>query len=729
MRSTTRRKREGVRFAALLFTFVAQCGLAGLQLGAAQSASAKNSGSQNISEIQHVIFFVKENRSFDSMFGRFPGANGATQGTISSGVVIPLKRESDALQVDLGHDWTSILTAMDNGKMDRFDLLMDGNVNGQFGSYVQFYQTDIPNYWSYAESFALADDMFSSIHADSFPNHLYTIAAQSGGVLSAPSGTNTSYSWGCDSPASATSRQMDDLGDIFAIFPCFDFPTMADSMDNAGISWRYYAPSEGEQGYQFSAYDAINHIRNGPDWTQDVVPTAQFITDAQNGNLPSVSWVILGHELNDHPPESICQGENETVLYMNALMQSPEWNSSAVFLTWDDDGGFYDHVAPPNVDRFGFGPRVPLIIISPYAMPGYISHTQYEFSSVLKFIEELFGLPSLTSRDGDANDTTDSFDFNQTPLSPLVLTQRTCPIVSTTGGITFGGQAVHTQSPAFTVTLTNVRTTSIRVSSISITGDFTETNNCTTLEPSQACRINVYFRPRQTGALSGALTVVDNDVTSPQVISLRGTGGNVTLDPYLYPGLNFETVHLGTTSNAQAITLINTGTSALSLADVATVGEFSETNTCGSSLSAGGQCTIEVSAAPTTSGVLYGNLVVTDSDPTSQQMVRLQATGTAVVLNRSSLNFGDVAVNTTSRPQTINMQNTGATTLNIALIQSSTYYSEKNTCGNSLAPGANCNISITFTPTQMGTLTGALTITDSDGTSPQTVRLTGTGTE
>jgi len=729
MRSTTRRKREGVRFAALLFTFVAQFGVVGLQLGAAQSASAKNSGSQNISEIQHVIFFVKENRSFDSMFGRFPGANGATQGTISSGVVIPLKRESDALQVDLGHDWTSILTAMDNGKMDRFDLLMDGNVNGQFGSYVQFYQTDIPNYWSYAESFALADDMFSSIHADSFPNHLYTIAAQSGGVLSAPSGTNTSYSWGCDSPASATSRQMDDLGDIFAIFPCFDFPTMADSMDNAGISWRYYAPSEGEQGYQFSAYDAINHIRNGPDWIQDVVPTAQFITDAQNGNLPSVSWVILGHELNDHPPESICQGENETVLYMNALMQSPEWNSSAVFLTWDDDGGFYDHVAPPNVDRFGFGPRVPLIIISPYAMPGYISHTQYEFSSVLKFIEELFGLPSLTSRDGDANDTTDSFDFNQTPLSPLVLTQRTCPIVSTTGGITFGGQAVHTQSPAFTVTLTNVRTTSIRVSSISITGDFTETNNCTTLEPSQACRINVYFRPRQTGALSGALTVVDNDVTSPQVISLRGTGGNVTLDPYLYPGLNFETVHLGTTSNAQAITLINTGTSALSLADVATVGEFSETNTCGSSLSAGGQCTIEVSAAPTTSGVLYGNLVVTDSDPTSQQMVRLQATGTAVVLNRSSLNFGDVAVNTTSRPQTINMQNTGATTLNIALIQSSTYYSEKNTCGNSLAPGANCNISITFTPTQMGTLTGALTITDSDGTSPQTVRLTGTGTE
>ncbi len=256
---------RGGAVAALLFTFVALSGPAGLQLGVAQSAPAKNSGSQNISVIQHVVFFVKENRSFDSMFGQFPEANGATQGTISSGVTIPLQRESDSLQVDLGHDWTSILTAMDNGKMDRFDLLMDGNVNGQFGSYVQFYQADIPNYWSYAESFALADNMFSSIHADSFPNHLYTIAAQSGGVLSAPSGTNTSYSWGCDSPASATSRQMDDLGDIFAVFPCFDFLTLADNMDNAGISWRYYAPSQGEQGYQFSAYDAINHIRNGPD--------------------------------------------------------------------------------------------------------------------------------------------------------------------------------------------------------------------------------------------------------------------------------------------------------------------------------------------------------------------------------------------------------------------------------------------------------------------------------
>lgn len=730
MRSIAWRQQESLRFAALRFcTLLALLCLAELRPGVAQSVPAKPASPPDMSAIQHVIFFVKENRSFDSMFGQFPGANGATQGIISSGVTIPLRRESDSLQIDLGHEWTDLLTAMDNGKMDRFDLLMDGNVNGQFGSYVQFYQADIPNYWSYAQSFALADNMFSSIHADSFPNHLYTIAAQSGGVISAPGGTGAVNSWGCDAAAGAWSGQMDALGDIFAVFPCFDFTTLADSMDNAGISWRYYAPSQYEEGYQFSVYDAISHIRYGPDWTEDVFPTAQFLTDAQNGTLPAVSWITIGNGLDDHPPQSICQGENETVLYMNALMQSSEWNSSAVFLTWDDDGGFYDHAPPPTLDQFGLGPRVPLIIISPYAMPGYISSTQYEFSSVLKFIEELFGLPFLTSRDTNANDTTDSFDFNQTPLSPLVLTQRTCPIISATGGITFGGQAVHTQSPAFTVTVTNVRTTKITFSSISTTGDFSESNNCTTLQPNSACRISVYFRPRQTGALSGTLTVVDNDVTSPQVIPLQGTGGNVTLNPYLYPGLNFQTVHLGSTSDAQEITLTNTGSSELSVTSVATVGEFSETNTCGSSVSGGGQCTIEVSSAPTTSGLMYGNLVVTDNDPTGQQMVRLQATATAVELSRPDLNFGDVAVNTTSKPQKIAVTNTGATPLNIALIQSSaTYYTETNTCGNSLAAGANCTISVIFTPTQIGTLTGILTITDNDGTSPQKVSLTGTGT-
>ncbi len=130
---------------------------------------------------------------------------------------------------------------------------------------------------------------------------------------------------------------------------------------------------------------------------------------------------------SDHPPNSVCEGENWTVNQINAIMRSPAWGSTVIFLTWDDFGGFYDHVAPPHSDQFGFGPRVPLIIISPFAKAGFISHTTYELSSVLKFIELRFGLKPLTDRDSAANDLMDSFDFNQHPLPPLILNTHKCP--------------------------------------------------------------------------------------------------------------------------------------------------------------------------------------------------------------------------------------------------------------------------------------------------------------
>jgi phospholipase C len=724
----TREQWNSSRFAAFfLYAFVALLALAGSARVAAQTNPA-SVGNQDMSVINHIVFFIKENRSFDSMFGRFPGANGAMQGLISTGAKIPLLRESDTLPADLGHSWAGIIDSMDNGKMDRFDLIEYGNVNGQFGSMSQFYQPDIPNYWAYAQTFALSDNTFSSIHSDSMSNHLYTIAAQADGVLNTPKAPGgVKYDWGCDSPADATVQQMDALGDIFEVFPCFDFQTLADSLDNAGIAWRYYVPGEGTKGYQFSTYDAINHIRNGPDWSLDVVPIDQFLTDAQNGNLPPVSWVIIGQGLNDHPPDSICQAENETLLYMNALMQGPNWSDSAVFLTWDDPGGFYDHVPPPVLDQWGLGPRVPMIIISPYARPGHISHTQYEFSSVLKFIEERYNLPFLTSRDTNANDMTDSFNFGQQPLAPLVLNQRTCPIISATGGVTFGGQAVNTKSQPFAVSVTNFRTTNITFSSVTTSGDFSQSNNCTTLKPNQKCIINVNFQPTKTGLRNGTLTVVDNDVTSPQVISLTGSGGNVTLSPGLYPGLNFNTVNVNSTSKAQTVTLTNTGSTALSITAVGTAGEFTQTNTCGSNVSAGGQCTIQVSAAPTTTGTLYGSLYVTDDDPTHQQIIRLGATGKAITTTPGSLNFGNVTVNTTSSPQTVTVNNVGTLPINIAQVQPSTYYADTTTCGGSLAGKSSCTISVTFTPTQTGTLTGSITIDDSDGTSPQKLSLSGTG--
>jgi len=129
---------------------------------------------------------------------------------------------------------------------------------------------------------------------------------------------------------------------------------------------------------------------------------------------------------SEHAPSGLCPGENWSISIINAIMRSPYWSTTAIFLAWDDWGGYYDHVPPPSVDYFGLGIRVPLIIISPYAKPGII-HTQYEFASVLKFAERTFGLPTLTQRDAEANDLMDAFDFGQTPLPPLILKPRKCP--------------------------------------------------------------------------------------------------------------------------------------------------------------------------------------------------------------------------------------------------------------------------------------------------------------
>jgi phospholipase C len=382
-----------------------------------------------IEQIQHIVFIIKENRTFDNMFGQFAGANGATMGTISTGDVIPLDRTPDPMPRDISHSWNSALTAIDGGAMDQFDLIPGGGYDPNLDlylAYTQYSQDDIPNYFTYASYFTLADNMFSSLTGPSFPNHLYTIGAQSGRAINNPRFANGK--WGCDSPGSDVQVLNED-GTMSFVTPCFDFQTLADELEAIGLSWKYYAPNPGQSGYIWSAMDAIDHIRNTRLWTDHVVPTDQFVTDALNGNLPAVSWIVVGGGKSEHPPGRICPGENWTVEQLNAIMGGPlgQWYSTAVFITWDDFGGFYDHVAPPVVDDFGFGPRVPLLIISPFSKSGFVSSTQYEFSSLLKFAEVRFGLAPLTARDTQANDLTDSFDFTQTPLAPLILQERVCP--------------------------------------------------------------------------------------------------------------------------------------------------------------------------------------------------------------------------------------------------------------------------------------------------------------
>jgi phospholipase C len=372
--------------------------------------------------IQHVVFLIKENRSFDEYFGKFPGANGATKGTTSTGQVVTLGQTPDHLPYDLGHGWADTHTAIDGGKMDKFDLIGNGNVNGVLMGYTQMSQSDIPNYWSYAQHFELGDGMFASLAGPSFGNHIYTIGAQSAGVIGIPNG---GASWGCDAPAKSRVLVMNTKGKTSRVYPCFELQTLGDLLSAAGISWLYYAPPQGQPGYQWNTMDAVQHIRNGPMWTTNVVPETQFIHDATAGTLPAVSWLITSN--SEHPPASTCSGENWTVKNLNALMKGPNWKSTVVFLLWDDFGGFYDHVPPPALDVYGLGPRVPLLIISPWVKAGSIVHTQYEFSSLLRFAETIYNLPSLNQRDAQSADMLDAFNFNQTPLAPLVLNKRVCP--------------------------------------------------------------------------------------------------------------------------------------------------------------------------------------------------------------------------------------------------------------------------------------------------------------
>ncbi|HET6176396.1 MAG TPA: alkaline phosphatase family protein [Candidatus Sulfotelmatobacter sp.] len=362
--------------------------------------------------IEHTVFILKENHTFDNYFGTFPGADGVTSGVTSNGQTVPFTLMPDVYDAGVCNSWDCAIQAMDGGKMDRFDLISSG-----LSAYTQVTQQQIPNYWAYAQHFVLADQYFTSVHGPSLPNYLFTIAAQSGGVIDNESGTG---GVACDGSPSGTVTVIDASGDRSAQSPCFDFMTLPDLLEKAGVSWKYYEDGDG-------LLAMIGHIRNSPMWTQNRGTTAQFLQDAQTGQLPAVSWLVEAYEESEHPPNSICAGENDTTEFLNAMMQGPAWSSTAVFITYDDFGGFYDHVPPPQVDQDGLGPRVPLIIISPFARRGYISHTVYEHSSILKFIETRYHLQNLTARDAAASDMLDSFDFNQTPQSPLILPTQQCP--------------------------------------------------------------------------------------------------------------------------------------------------------------------------------------------------------------------------------------------------------------------------------------------------------------
>jgi len=376
-------------------------------------------------QIKHVVFILKENHTTYNYFGTFPGADGATSGKIHTGKVIRLAPAPNFFTQDIGHSFANALEAIDGGKMDRFDLIPGAFQRGRLVNYTQFKQSEIPNYWALASRFVLADEFFTSVHGPSFPNHLFTLAAQSGDAIDNP---DIGGAWGCDSGPQATVAAIDPkTGKHFFESPCLDFQTVADSLNNAGLTWRYYTSSPKQGGFEWCEFDAIRHIRFGPQWATNIRYVSTLLGDIGRGDLANTTWITTDGPESEHPEEGgSCAGENSSVMIVNAIMNSPLWSSTVIFISWDDFGGFYDHVPPPQLDVFGLGPRVPLLIISPFMKSGFIEHQQLEFSSVVKFIEETFGLPFLTARDTNSNDMWDAFDFVDAPLRPMPLTPRRC---------------------------------------------------------------------------------------------------------------------------------------------------------------------------------------------------------------------------------------------------------------------------------------------------------------
>jgi phospholipase C len=387
--------------------------------------------------IKHVVVIVKENHTFDNYFGAFPGAEGATQATTARGM-IAVPHAPDRTPRDLCHEHSCAVSDWNGGAMDGWDGVAGSTQNGDDLAYAQYGEADIPNYWAYARAFTLADHFFANVLGPSFPGHMAVLAAQAGWAHGNPNTQITHPYWGCDQDPATRIDVLDNATcTTKQVFPCFDIPSVPDVLP-AGVDWKFYGSNFYVMSEIWSMFNGIQSIRNGPSWSK-VVNVSQFDKDIDAGTLPAVTWLVNQDLSDEHPAiGGVCAGENWTVAKINKLMGSDYWKDTAILFTMDDFGGWYDHVAPPRQygcdpqHPYGLGFRLPLIVISPYARAHSVFKETAEQASIPHFIETIFGAEKTLSdldpaaQDGQANDLMNAFDFEQTPLPPLVLKTRAC---------------------------------------------------------------------------------------------------------------------------------------------------------------------------------------------------------------------------------------------------------------------------------------------------------------
>lgn len=393
------------------------------------------------SPIQHVIVIVQENRTMDNMFNGFPGSDTVDKGKNSKGKFVHLQPQGLEWPYDPSHTNQSLRVEYNNGAMNGFDkeicdenpLAPGGVCKGGYAppanfAYSYVPQSEVEFLWILAGAYhdigyGLADRMFASRQVPSFPGHQYIIAGQTP-AADDPGHVGPLPIWGCDDPRTAFVPEFGKTYDApyRRGFPCYNYKTLADLMDAKKVTWKYYTGAIGTTDGTISAYDAIRHIRYSPEWSANVVsPMTNIFNDIQSGNLPQVSFVTPPGPASDHAGFMTSGGPAWVTSIYIWLTENPKlYANTAILVTWDDSGGWFDHVRPPK-DAFGpLGFRVPLMAMSPYAKQNYVSHRQHDYGSILHFIEKNWNLGTLGARDSVADDLADMFNYKQKPIPPVV---------------------------------------------------------------------------------------------------------------------------------------------------------------------------------------------------------------------------------------------------------------------------------------------------------------------
>ncbi len=499
--SVTRSKVLGPLATLLVLGLVASSCGGGSSAGTAERVSGGPTGSYvvpaGIHKIKHVIVIMQENRSFDSYFGTFPGADGIAMnnGNPTACVPDPAKGTCVAPFVDHAdvngggpHNYANATSDVNEGKMDGFigqaeagqkgcaDPTDPACTNSATPDVMGYHtQSDIPNYWTYAKDFVLQDHMFEPNASWSLPAHLFLVSEWAAYCSQEDNPSSCVNGTAANPPAKPPARpavyggeagpKKNKKGRVTANHqPIYAWTDLTYLMHKDQVSWGYYVVSGTEPDCENDAAETcapVAQSSNTPGiwnplpWFDTVKADNQlgniksvdkFYTAAKNGSLPAVSWVVPSDEVSEHPPSPVSYGQSYVTSLINAVMHGPDWDSTAIFLAWDDWGGFYDHVVPPSVDQLGYGLRVPGMVISPYARSGYVDHQTLSFDAYDKFIEDDFlggqridpasdgrpdPRPDVRENEKILGNLVEDFNFDQSPKAPVVLPVH--PMTTLTG--------------------------------------------------------------------------------------------------------------------------------------------------------------------------------------------------------------------------------------------------------------------------------------------------------